>query len=126
VGNIGALTEDQDGEMTEGECRKMGLSTSVGGGKSYREVGRRACGGRKMEISQAANGTPTEELLIYLSGIIIALPSSPCLHHKKWLVEMDLPISTSHNSPAFFPILDRSKNDPLKGTLPSHATIKFE
>jgi hypothetical protein len=75
--------EDQGGETSEGERRKANLSTSVGGGKSYREVGRRARGERKTEIPQAVKGTPTEVLLIFVSGMTVALPSS-FLRHKKW------------------------------------------
>lgn len=92
---------------------------SVGGGKSYREVGRRARGERKTEIPQAVKGTPTEVLLIFVSDMIVALPSSSFLRHKKWSVEMDH-LST-HNSPVFFSILDPSKGNPPEGyASPSH------
>ena len=83
VGNKRAQMEDQDGEMNDGERRNANLSTSIGGGKSYREVGRRARGERKTEIPQAVKGTPTEVLLIFVSGMIVALPSSSFLRHKK-------------------------------------------
>jgi hypothetical protein len=116
VGNKRAQMEDQDGEMNEG---KTNLSMSVGGGKSYREFGRRARGERKTEIPQAVKGTPTEVLLIFVSDMIVALPSSSFLRHKKWSVEMDH-LST-HNSPVFFSILDPSKGNPPEGyASPSH------
>jgi len=83
--------EDEEGGMTEGV-----FPSPLASGKSYREVRHRACGGRKKMgipyLPREVKGTPTEELLIYLSGMITVLPSSPCLHRKKW--PLDRLIST--------------------------------